>query len=274
MEFNVDYETPQLLELRKEYYVADMHSHTRHSHDSNTPVKELLWRAQKLGIHFAITDHNQIAGVIEAYDLPGGPEMVIPSIEITTKENRDVLVYFYSVMALQRFYDDQVKPRMKHRSSLRMNKTQFSMHDLLPALEREKCVIALPHPFCAKPKNSYALLHKEKNEHLLDYLHAIEVINETMTHQSNLAALGWAVQLKKGAIAGSDAHISQRLGMAVTAAKAKTHTEFLDAIRKGRVLVAGSEINFTSRVAVAFRLLREKGRLLKNIRVDKEGEGV
>ena len=93
---------------------------------------------------------------------------------------------------------------MKNHNSLRMNKTTYPIADLLYDLARVECVVVLPHPCCARIKSTYHYFQQADRQHLLNYVHGIEVINETMTRKNNLAALGWAMALGKPFTAGSD----------------------------------------------------------------------
>ncbi len=58
--------SPLLHKIREKGYTpVDMHIHTQHS-DASISITSLLARAKHLGIGIAITDHNEIQGVIEA----------------------------------------------------------------------------------------------------------------------------------------------------------------------------------------------------------------
>ena len=46
---------------------VDLHMHTDHSHDCETPVEVLLAAAKEAGLGaIAVTDHNEISGALEA----------------------------------------------------------------------------------------------------------------------------------------------------------------------------------------------------------------
>ncbi len=76
----IHFSTPVLHEIRdKGYMPVDMHIHTRHS-DAAISIPSLLTRAKHLGTGVAITDHNEIQGVIEACQQSRGV-LVIPGIE-------------------------------------------------------------------------------------------------------------------------------------------------------------------------------------------------
>ncbi|MBR9703401.1 PHP domain-containing protein, partial [Candidatus Woesearchaeota archaeon] len=97
----VDFRTPDLARLQEKYFVADMHFHTKYSHDCNTPVKKIIALAKELDIYVAITDHNRIHGVIDAYKTAEGRKRIIPGIEVTTKEGKDILLWFYEFKDLE-----------------------------------------------------------------------------------------------------------------------------------------------------------------------------
>ena len=93
----IDFRTPVLHEIRgKGYTPVDMHIHTRHS-DAAISIPSLLTRAKQLGAGVAITDHNEIQGVIEAYQHSSGV-LVIPGIELSALEGPHVLLYFLSLI--------------------------------------------------------------------------------------------------------------------------------------------------------------------------------
>jgi len=254
------YGPPDLDELRKTHFVVDTHFHTKYSHDCNTPVPDILDRAERLGIHVAITDHNKINGVLEAYSLEKGQRLVIPGIEITTKEGKDVIALFYDVHDLVRFYESKVAIHIKKKNSLRSDTTKYSIHQLLPDLQAERCVVMLPHPVGSKNRACFHYFQKQENRYLLKYVHVIEAINETMTHKSNLTSLGWSVQLGKPVTAGSDGHILRRLGEAITAAQVSDMAGFLDAVKSGHTVINGREMRLSERIGAAYVILKEKVR--------------
>lgn len=235
-------ELPEVSSL-KNRFVADMHYHTHHSYDCRTPVKKIVKQAEALGIAVAITDHNSIAGVLEAYELGA---TVIPGIEICTKEGKEAIAYFYSVRDLENFYNTHLLGFINKKNPLRSSKTGISMHYLLELLQKERCIIHLPHPFAPGPRGSYAFFMKYPE--LLSMVDSIEVFNEMMSRKTNLAALGWASQLRKGVAGGSDGHILPRLGKGLTVSRASSYQEHLDAIKDRRVEVFGTELKALQRV--------------------------
>jgi predicted metal-dependent phosphoesterase TrpH len=255
---------PDVEALRKDYMLVDMHFHSKYSHDSSTPIESIVKRCRELGVSVALTDHNSIAGVLAADKMV--PGLIRPGIEVCTSEGKDIIPYFYTVAELEEFYNKVLKPRMKRKTSLQSNASGISAEELLDELRRVNCVVSLPHPFAVPPRRSYRFF-SNGNRHLLRHIHAFEVVNETMLHKQNLSALGWAMQFDKAIVGGSDGHHIKPLGTAFTVAKSQSWEEFLDDVKKKRVAVIGEERNLRHQMMNATNLLREKARVLKNLRM-------
>jgi predicted metal-dependent phosphoesterase TrpH len=265
----VYFQQPNIQALRGQYFLVDMHFHSKYSHDSSTPVEQIVRRAQELGIRVALTDHNSIAGVLAAEKI--APGVVMPGIEICTKEGKDILAYFSTVAELEAFFHRVVKPHLRRKTSLQSNATSLSAKELLVELSRERCVVAIAHPFAVPPRRSHAFFGKRRE--LLQHTHAIEVLNMTMLHSQNLSSIGWAVQHHKPMIGGSDGHTLAPLGSALTVAKAQSWEEFLDHVVKRKIFVIGEERRLRHQikhqVVTATRLLTQKARVFKNFRQDR-----
>lgn len=238
--FTVSYERPDLKALSKDSFVADMHYHTAYSHDCKTPVRDILKLARKNGLSVAFTDHNRIGGVREARSQKN--VLVIPAVELCSKEGKEVIPYFYDAGQLEDFYARRVAPRLKDKNPMRSARTPIKMVDLLAWLAEEECVVTLPHPFALQPRKSHPFFTNPKRDALLRHVHALEVFNSQEPRRSNLSATGWAVQLRKGVTAGSDGHLLHRLGAGVVATNATTIEEHLNAVRKARVAMHGLEM--------------------------------
>src|SRR5512142_621692 len=80
---------------RRTMGLADLHIHTIYSYDGTATVPAVLTRAKQVGLDvIAITDHAEIKGALQAFDLaPAFDIEVIPGIEITTAEG-DLLALF------------------------------------------------------------------------------------------------------------------------------------------------------------------------------------
>lgn len=73
--------------------LLDLHNHTRFSPDSRVEPAELVALAKRIGLQgLAITDHNSIAGVKEAEEAAGRGFLVIPGIEVSSRQGH-VLAY-------------------------------------------------------------------------------------------------------------------------------------------------------------------------------------
>jgi predicted metal-dependent phosphoesterase TrpH len=242
--FTVDFVAPDLPVLAKEGFVADMHFHTSTSHDSKTMVVDIIKLARKLGVAVAVTDHNQINGAVEASRFKD--VNIIPAIEICTVEGKEVIPYFYDAGHLEEFYTRRLAPYLKEKNALRSNRTSISLRDLLAMLDEEECVVSLPHPFAPQPRQSYRFVSRRRD--LAAQVDVVEVFNQSMTRRANLAALGWAVQLRRGAVGGSDGHVLKRLGQGVTVTKATSVAEHLDLVAKGAARIYGVELKAHQRV--------------------------
>jgi DNA polymerase III alpha subunit len=86
----IQFERPNLAELKKENTVVDLHFHSYYSDGFNT-VETIAKKAHELGIGIAITDHNEIRGAVE---IDGYQDIFsIPGIEMTSREGTHVLIY-------------------------------------------------------------------------------------------------------------------------------------------------------------------------------------
>jgi predicted metal-dependent phosphoesterase TrpH len=265
---DVRFETPDIDRLRREHMLVDMHFHTRYSHDSSTQIDTILRKARELQVQLAITDHNTVQGILLA--AKAAPGIVRPGIEICTKENREVISYFYTVEELEAFFRRVVQPHVKRKTSLQTISTGIRMDELLDELSRENCVVALPHPFAMRPRRSFSFFDAPKRRHLLRHVHAVEVLNASMIHRHNLASLGWAVKHRKAFVGGTDGHTIQPLGSVFTCSTAQTWEEFLDDVKAKRAFVVGSEHKLSRKFFNATRILREKTRILKNFRQNRK----
>jgi predicted metal-dependent phosphoesterase TrpH len=94
------------------------------------PVKSILKKALKLGIGVSITDHNSILGSQEALELSQGQVVIIPGIEVTTIERKDLIIYFYSPREMVDFYNQHISNR---RTRGVVNRTDLGLEELIEA---------------------------------------------------------------------------------------------------------------------------------------------
>jgi hypothetical protein len=218
---------------------ADLHFHTNHS-DSPTRVKDALKVAGQQGIGLAITDHNQISGVLEAHRSGSGIPL-IPGIEVSANDGPHILLYFYSIQDLMEYYERYVERNKRNGPFVAI---RLSTEEILEAREGYPCVAAEAHP-CG-----YFFLNRGVQKcienacvpgHILTRLDALEVICGGMNRIHNLRAAELARRNNLGRTGGTDGHLLHELGSTVTCADADTVDEFLDAIVRRETVVIGRE---------------------------------
>lgn len=237
---DIVFEKPMPEEIRRLGLLpADLHFHTRHS-DSTTRVRDALRLAARQGIGLAITDHNQVSGVIEA-ERQGTRVPLIPGIEVSASDGPHILLYFYSISDLQDFYRRHVE---KNRRDGPYTAIRLDTPEILDRREGYACIAVEAHP-CG-----YAFLNRGVQrcvagscigEEIFSRLDALEVICGGMARSHNLRAAGLAAAHGLGRTGGTDGHILYELGGVVTCAEAETVEDYLDAIRAKKTVVIGRE---------------------------------
>ncbi|MDR0981023.1 MAG: PHP domain-containing protein, partial [Methanocalculaceae archaeon] len=81
----------------------DMHVHTNHS-DGLVRVPDLLAYLHRRGLGAAITDHNTITGVREAWEHTKAAEILIPGIEVSAIDGPHLLIYVDTLRDLASYY--------------------------------------------------------------------------------------------------------------------------------------------------------------------------
>ena len=232
---------------------ADLHFHTRYS-DSATRVRDALKLASHQGIGLAITDHNQIGGVVEArrqgIDLP-----LIPGIEVSANDGPHILLYFYSVSDLRDFYRRHIE---RNRRDGPFTAIRLDTQEIMDRREGYACIAAEAHP-CG-----YSFLNRGVERcvmgsciggEIFSRLDAFEVICGGMARTHNLKAARLAAAHHLGRTGGTDGHLLHELGGVVTCAEADTVDEFLDAIRNRESVVIGRERPLAEKAVMATAVL-------------------
>ncbi|MBN1166930.1 MAG: PHP domain-containing protein [Methanospirillaceae archaeon] len=233
----VRYSIPDISALRKDgYYPIDMHLHTTHS-DGIFRIPDLIPYAKKLGIGVAITDHNEISGVLQAVS-EKRDILVIPGIELETQEGPHILLYFYTSGDLADFFHDFTRERNRETPGLLQN---LSVSDCLSLAESYDCLRIAAHPFGYYGINRGILKCVLKNmlPGVLDHIDGIEVICGGMVTGLNRKAMRYAAHHPMMYTGGSDAHILSDVGSVVTGVRADTVDEFLDGIASRKNVVMG-----------------------------------
>ncbi|MEF8813678.1 MAG: PHP domain-containing protein [Halovenus sp.] len=194
-----------------------LHNHSEWSHDGRDPVEDLLARARRAGLDaFAVTDHDNIEGSLEAvrrapeYGLVG-----IPGLEISSADGH-VLAFGIT---------ETVPPGLP-----------FS--DTVDRIHKLGGIAVVPHPFQESRHGVLANISRDE----LAIADAIEVYNSRLlTGRANRQAERVARERGLPMTAGSDAHISEMVGRAITNVAAETRDveSILEAIRQGHTTVEG-----------------------------------
>jgi predicted metal-dependent phosphoesterase TrpH len=196
---------------------VELHAHSSLSYDGRDPVDLLLGQAEAVGLDgLAVTDHDEIDASLEAaakaadYGLVG-----IPGMEVTSAAGH--------VLALG--------VREAVPKGLPFGET-------LDRIREQGGVAVIPHPFQKSRSGVAANVSREA----LAGADAIEVYNSRLlTGRANRRAETFARKHGVPMTAGSDAHISEMVGQAVTEIDAHERTVegVLDAIRAGRTSFRG-----------------------------------
>ena len=222
---------------------VELHAHSALSYDGRDPVEMLLEQAQAVGLDaLAVTDHDEIdaslraAQLAEDYDLIG-----IPGMEVTSADGH--------VLAIG--VEDTVPSGMTFAKTLN-------------AIRSRDGLAIVPHPF----QSSRSGVAPNITQEALASADAIEVYNSRLlTGRANRKAEWFARTHDLPMTAGSDAHIAEMVGQAVTrvGAEQRSLDGILDAIRAGRTSVEGKRTpwHISFRQAAGGAKRRVKNRLLE-----------
>ena len=196
--------------------LADLHLHTIYSYDGTATVQAVLRRAREIGLNvIAITDHDEIAGALEAVKLAShyGVE-VIPGSEITTAEG-DLLALFIR---------EKIQPGL-------------SLIETLLRVKEQGGVAIAAHPMAGgmgmKSLTSASILKALKHPIAKKVLVGIETYNGTAIDRvSNHYTRIFAQGLKIAHTGNSDAHIIDTIGFGATEFPGTTAADLLKALRE------------------------------------------
>jgi predicted metal-dependent phosphoesterase TrpH len=251
------FERPNLPELKQQQYaVVDMHFHSELS-DGHATVEAIARRAAELGIGIAVTDHNCIHGAVEIDRFK--EVFSIPGIELTSYEGTHLLVYFYDIKSLLRFYSRDVQPFIGAEV---MSSLSLEMEELIERARQYESVIIFPHPYCG----TYTGVHNPyftngRFDQILALADGVEVINSENLNKFNLKSALLGFNLNKAITGGSDGHRLVQMGRVVTVAScAWRRRSFLDAVRRRRTRVIGKEIDILRKMTSSGAKLRSSMR--------------
>jgi predicted metal-dependent phosphoesterase TrpH len=196
---------------------VELHAHSSLSYDGRDPVDLMLEQAAAVGLDaLAVTDHDEIAASLDAAEKAADYGLVgIPGMEVSSAAGH--------VLALG------VSERVP---------AGLSFAETLDRIREQGGVAVVPHPF----QKSRSGVMANIDEFELADADAIEVYNSRLlTGRGNRKARRFAERHDLPQTAGSDAHISEMVGQAVTriGADERSSAAVLDAIRDGRTTVEG-----------------------------------
>ncbi len=219
--------------------VVDMHFHTKYS-DGSATIDSLIRRAKKLGIGVAVTDHNEVAGAVEAFNNNEGV-LVIPGIEVSCIEGPHILLYFYDIRELVLFFENFLKEKKNGNPYMAVEAT---VEEVLKESSKYKCFKVAAHPFGYMAANCGLLKAVRKKyiaDDVLKKIDGVEVLCGAMNRYLNKRAQVYAESYGTLYTGGSDGHCLFQLGQVVTVGKGKTVAEFLDSLKDKENLVVGRE---------------------------------
>jgi predicted metal-dependent phosphoesterase TrpH len=197
---------------------VELHTHSSLSYDGRDPVDLLLEQAAAVGLDaIAITDHDELDASLDAVEKAPEYGLVgIAGMEVTSAAGH--------VLA---FGIDELIP------------AGLSFDETLDRIRDQGGVAVVPHPF-QKSRHGVAP-HITRDQ--LASADAIEVYNSRLlTGLANRRAEKFAAKRGLPMTAGSDAHISEMVGQAITevATEERDSGAILDAIAEGRTSYIGS----------------------------------
>ncbi|MGM0605369.1 MAG: PHP domain-containing protein [Halobacteriota archaeon] len=196
---------------------VELHTHSERSYDGRDPVELLLEQADAVGLDaIAITDHDEIDASLEAAEIAPAYGLVgITGMEVTSAVGH-VLAFGIEELIPSGLPYDETLDRIREQGGLAV----------------------IPHPF---QKSRHGVAPHVSVDQLAS-ADAIEVYNSRLlTGLANRKAEQFAVEHGLPMTAGSDAHISEMVGQAVTEVGVddRSADAILDAIRLGRTSVIG-----------------------------------
>jgi predicted metal-dependent phosphoesterase TrpH len=241
----VRFQRPEDAEGIKDMAKVDMHFHSRASDGKGTAL-EILKQARRLGVGVAITDHNAVAGNIEAYMERSA--MVVPGMEVSALDGPHILTYFHSIGDLREFHADVVAPRLGRSPFLAIS---LNSEEIIDAAKERNAVCVAAHPF------GYFMMNKGVSKCVrkgcIDQsveakLDGLEVICGSMGRTLNLRAVAHAMAHEKAMTGGTDGHLVGDLGGIVACCHAESAEQFLDEVLGRRAIIVGLENGATRKL--------------------------
>ncbi len=219
---------------------VELHTHSEASYDGRDSVELILEQAEAVGLDaIAVTDHDEISASLKAVELAPGYGLIgIPGMEVSTADGH--------VLSLG--LDELVPAGM-------------SFEETLSYIRERGGLAVVPHPYQESRSGVLANITGEQ----LTAADAIEVYNSRLlTGYSNRQARRFARTHAMPMTAGSDAHICEMVGQAITWVDAEEPTAkgILDGIRAGQTDIDGKRtpwrISFKQAAGGVKRRLRHR----------------
>jgi predicted metal-dependent phosphoesterase TrpH len=192
--------------------MVDLHVHTQASRDCNMSLATLERAARSRGLDaVAITDHNALAGALQAQEQVCGL-CIIPGEEVKTVGGEIIGLFLHQ----------EIPPGLTPAETIRRIRAQGG-------------IVYLPHPLDAVRRST---LRPDALEEALAAADVVEVLNaRTLLTRFNRQAYVRALALGKALGAGSDAHTAAEVGAAyVRLPPFRGPEEFLQSIRRAVAL--------------------------------------
>jgi predicted metal-dependent phosphoesterase TrpH len=196
---------------------VELHCHSALSYDGRDPVDLILDQARAVGLDVvAVTDHDEFdASLTAAKRAPDYGLVGIPAMEITSAAGHVLGIGL----------TEPVPPGL-------------SFVETVERVHEQGGVVVVPHPF---QRSRHGVAHRITRDELAR-ADAIEVYNSRLfTGHANRRARAFARRRNLPMTAGSDAHIAELVGQAVTLVDASECSVggVLDALLAGRTEVVG-----------------------------------
>lgn len=206
----------------------EFHCHTIYSKDSLLRPADLLAASRRKGLDkVVITDHNSIAGALEAQALD--PQRVIVGEEILTSAGE----------LLAAFVREEIPARLPPLEAI-------------ARLRAQGAFISVSHPFDPRRGWEFSALQE-----ILPLVDALEIFNSRcMTDEPNRRAEACARQNGLLATVGSDAHTARELGRATQAVAEFSGAEGLKTVLPAaqfHTRLSSPLIHLSSRYAVLYK---------------------